>query len=360
MNHAGWDWHSRLCSFSIATVVLTSFKRGRAWRRALPAVVVMACLAGCSQESPPPDSGSAPAPTSSGSAPVASSGGAAPGENRPPVISSARLVANALTRNDTVSLEFKADDPDGDRVTARYQWLANDNPVDGQTSATLSLAAVRRGERVSAELTPVDGRGAVGPAFRTEAVEVVNTPPVVTRVGIEPATAKPGDVLRATFEGSDMDGDPVKYLFEWWRNGNSLGTPSKDQEQRTLATDGFTRGDMIVVGVTPYDAGGPGRFLVSEPFLLLNRAPVITSSPKGPMGQGLFEYTVTASDPDNDPLTYKLDTAPSGMTIESNTGKVSWQMPAGFSSPQQVRISVDDGNQGQAFQEFTLTPPPAR
>jgi len=269
-------------------------------------------------------------------------------------------VANALTRNDTVSLEFRADDPDGDRVTTSYQWLANDSPVDGQTGTTLSLAVVKRGDRISVELTPVDGRGAVGPAFRTEAVEVANTPPVVTRVAIEPATAKPGDVLRATFEGSDADGDPVKYLFEWWRNGKSLGVPSRDREQRTLATDGFTRGDMIVVGVTPYDAGGPGRFLVSEPFMLLNRAPVITSSPKGPTGEGLFEYTVTASDPDNDPLTYKLEMAPSGMTIESGTGRVSWQMPAGFSSPQQVRISVDDGNQGQAFQEFTLSPPPSR
>lgn len=329
--------------------------------RALPAVapivVVLACLLGCSQESPAPGPGSSPA--SSGSAPVVSSGGTVSEGNHPPVVSSARLVANALTRNDTVSPEFLADDPDGDRVTVRYQWLANGSPVDGQTSATLALGVLRRGDRASLELTPVDSRGAVGPAFRTEALEVANTPPVVTRVAVEPGTAKPGDVLRATVEGSDLDGDPVKYLFEWWRNGKSLGAPAKDQEQRTLATEGFARGDMVVVGVTPYDAGGPGRFLVSEPLLLLNRAPVITSSPSGPTAQGAFEYVVTAADPDSDTLTYKLETAPSGMTIESGTGRISWQMTSGLTGPQQVRISVDDGNQGQAFQEFTLTPPPS-
>ena len=328
--------------------------------RALPAVapvvVVLACLFGCSQESPAPGPGSA---SPSGTQPSTSASPAPAGsaENRPPVVTSARLVANALTRNDTVSPEFLADDPDGDRVTVRYQWLANGSPVDGQTSATLALGVLRRGDRASLELTPVDSRGAVGPAVRTEALEVANTPPVVTRVAVEPGTAKPSDVLRATAEGSDLDGDPVKYLFEWWRNGKSLGAPGKDQEQRTLATEGFTRGDLIVVGVTPYDAAGPGRFLVSEQIMLLNRAPVITSSPSGPTAQGAFEYVVTATDPDSDALTYKLETAPSGMTIESGTGRISWQMTSGLTAPQQVRISVDDGNQGQAFQEFTLTPP---
>lgn len=275
------------------------------------------------------------------------------------MVTSARLVANALTRNDTVSLEFTTDDPDGDRVTVRYQWLANGSPVQGQTGTSLALSVLRRGDRAGLELTPVDAKGLAGPVYQTGTVEVANTLPVVTRVKVEPAVAKPGDVLRATVEGSDADGDPVKYAFEWWRNGQSTGAPAKDQEQRTLATEGFTRGDAVVVGVTPYDAGGPGRFLVSEPLLLMNRPPVITSSPAAPTAQGSFEYVVTATDPDSDPLTYKLETAPSGMTIESSTGKISWQMASGLTSPQQVRVGVDDGQQGQAFQEFTLTPPPA-
>ncbi len=325
-----------------------------------PVVVVLACLVGCSQESPAPGPGaSSPSGTQSPSSASQSPAGSA--GNRPPMVTSARLVSNALTRNDTVSPEFAAEDPDGDRVMMRYQWLANGSPVEGQTSATLALSALRRGDRASLELTPVDAKGLAGPAYQTGAVEVANTPPVVTRVTVEPAVAKPGDALRAAVEGSDVDGDPIKYAYEWWRNGQSTGAPSKDkdQEQRTLATEGFVRGDMIVVGVTPYDAGGPGRFLVSEPILLLNRPPLITSSPTAPTAQGSFEYVMAATDPDGDPLTYKLETAPSGMTIEAGTGRISWQMGASLTSPQQVRVGVDDGHQGQAFQEFTLMPPPA-
>ena len=272
-------------------------------------------------------------------------------------------MAPAMTRNDTVTVDISLNDPDGDRVTMRYQWLVNGRAEEGQTTPTLALGGLRRGDRVSLELTPVDARGAVGATFRTEPVEVDNTPPVATRVTIEPATAKPGDVLKAVIEASDADGDSVTYLVEWWRNGKSLGAPSKkkdrEQEQRTLATEGFARGDAIVAGVTPYDAAGPGRFLVSEPLILLNRPPVITSSPTGPTPQGLFEYTVAAQDPDGDSLTFKLDTAPPGMTIDAGTGRIFWKMSSKLSGPQQVRVSVDDGQQGQAFQEFTLTPPPS-
>jgi len=344
-------------------VVLSSLTKGGGRPWALPAVVstvtIASCcllLTGCSQESPStgPGATSSSSPSSSSSE---SSG------NHPPAVNSARLVANSFTRNDTVTVEIALGDADGDRVTMRYQWLVNGRAEEGETGPTLNLGRLRRGDHVSVELTPVDARGAVGTAFRTDAVAVENTPPVATRVTIEPVAARPGDELRAAIEGSDPDGDPVTYLVEWWRNGTSLGKPAKpedgEQEQRTLATERFTRGDLIVAGVTPYDAVGPGRFLVSEPLVLLNRAPVITSSPTGPTPQGLFEYAVTATDPDNDPLTYKLDTAPPGMTIDAGTGKITWQMSSKLKGSQQVRVSVDDGQQGQAFQEFTLAPPPA-
>ncbi len=339
---------------------MTSFEKGRARNRAFPAVATVslfACLfLGCSQEPP----ASSPESSTSASPPPAA-GTSAEGVrgNRPPIVMSARVLADALTRNDTVSSEFAVGDPDGDRVTVRYQWLANGSPVEGQTSATLALSSLKRGDRVSLEIVPTDARGFNGPTYRTDAVVVGNTPPAGKRVTIEPAVAKPGDTLRAVIEGSDQDGDPIRYLIEWWVNGQSTGTPSNEQEQRTLATESLKRGDMVVVGVTPYDASSRGRFLVSEPLFLLNRPPVITSSPTAPTARA-YEYAVTAADPDNDPLTFKLDTAPSDMTIERSTGKIAWQVPSNLRGPQQVRVSVDDGNEGQAFQEFTITPPPSR
>jgi hypothetical protein len=322
----------------------------------------LAIPAGCSQDAPAPSSSSVPAAQSSAPAAVP----AAPGSdgNRPPTVTSAKLVYHGLTRDDSISVEVTALDPDGEQVMVRYQWLSNGVPIEDQTNAMLPLKSVRRGDRVSVEVKPVDARGAFGPPAQSDSVDVGNTPPVATRLKIEPEVASAGDVLHASVEAADPDGDPIRYVFKWWRNGEVIESAvkderEKDQEQRTLSTDGFKRGDSIIVGVTPRDAGGPGRLLTAEPLVLSNKAPVITSTPAAPAGRGAYEYTVTAADPDGDTLTFALETVPSGMTIDAASGRIAWTIPPDLKEPQQVRVRVDDGHTGQAFQEFSLSPAPA-
>ena len=55
-------------------------------------------------------------------------------------------------------------------------------------------------------------------------------------------------------------------------------------------------------------------------------APTITSTPSTTATPGIaYGYDVQATDPDvNDTLTYSLITSPTGMTINSNTGLISW------------------------------------
>jgi len=263
-------------------------------------------------------------------------------------------------RIDTLSLEVLVEDPEGSSVTVRYQWLANGVAIEGQTSQTLIPTMLKRGDRVVVAITPVDLRGAVGEVYRTKEVTVVNTPPAVAQVTITPAVARAGDRLEATLEGSDIDGDPVRFVFQWWRNKQPIPAPadgSDDRERRTLSTAGFMHDDIIVVGVTPYDAGGAGKIAYSEELVLTNSGPKITSSPATAIADGQYAYAVTAADPDNDTLTYKLDAAPPGMTIDAASGRIEWRIAPDVKGPQRVRISVDDGRQGQAFQEFVLTPP---
>jgi len=83
-----------------------------------------------------------------------------------------------------------------------------------------------------------------------------------------------------------------------------------------------------------------------------NHPPIITSTPPL-MGREdeLYTYQVVAEDPDNDPLTYHLITAPRGMVMTAS-GLIRW-------IPQQegveiVRIQVSDGL-ASAFQTYTIT-----
>ena len=59
-----------------------------------------------------------------------------------------------------------------------------------------------------------------------------------------------------------------------------------------------------------------------------NHPPVIISQPVTTAVAGqTYTYPVKAIDPDNDPLTYSLTTAPTGMTIDPQSGVVDWSPP---------------------------------
>jgi hypothetical protein len=57
----------------------------------------------------------------------------------------------------------------------------------------------------------------------------------------------------------------------------------------------------------------------------INSAQNIVSTPITQAGQGqAYIYEVLARDPENNPITYSLKTAPNGMTINANSGRITW------------------------------------
>jgi Calx-beta domain-containing protein/putative Ig domain-containing protein/squalene-hopene cyclase-like protein/putative metal-binding protein/VCBS repeat protein/thrombospondin type 3 repeat protein/uncharacterized protein DUF4214/prenyltransferase/squalene oxidase-like repeat protein len=87
----------------------------------------------------------------------------------------------------------------------------------------------------------------------------------------------------------------------------------------------------------------------------VNQPPVINSTPVIAAAAGAaYGYQVQATDPNNDPLTYSLVTAPTGMTI-SASGLINWsptEAQAGFAS---VSLQVSDNRNGTALQSFTIS-----
>jgi RHS repeat-associated protein len=76
---------------------------------------------------------------------------------------------------------------------------------------------------------------------------------------------------------------------------------------------------------------------------LPNSAPVITSQPRNNVRLGnTYLYQIQANDVDGDALTYSLDSAPEGMTLENNN-VIVWTPAANQFGSQEVVISVSDG-----------------
>ena len=85
----------------------------------------------------------------------------------------------------------------------------------------------------------------------------------------------------------------------------------------------------------------------------VNQAPVITSTAVTTATEGvLYQYTVTATDADT--LTYSLTAAPTGMTINSASGLISWTPSFTQSGNHAVTVQVSDGNGGTVSQSFTI------
>lgn len=261
-----------------------------------------------------------------------------------------------LEPGETLQAQVDAEDPDGDTVTFRHQWLVNGEPLAGAVHSTLLPSLLKRGDRLSVRVVPLDAKVEGAPVESPPAI-MPNTPPAVTRITLMPGEPHVGDRVQVEVESHDQDQDAVTYLFRWYRNGRPVEGGAGDTAR--LETAGFLRGDVLMVEVTPQDAFNKGRPFHSPALTIINSHPAITSSPASAIREGLYEYAVQATDPEGDPLTYALETAPAGMVIDKTSGRIQWQVPADVKGTQRVRVGVRDNRDGYAFQEFDLAIAPS-
>ncbi len=280
------------------------------------------------------------------------------GNNRPPVIKSAKILDDPIQLTSPVGVQIDAEDPEREAVSIRYQWYVDNVPLAGQTTPTLPSDQLRRGQMVSVELIPADGTQK-GEVYRTPAVKVGNTPPRIFTVSLSPQTIEIGRRLEAQVEANDPDHDRVDLTYRWLKNSVVI----KEGEESFLDTTGLMPRDQIAVEVTAHDPSATGNSVRSAALTVGNRLPQILSVPPASDAVSPYEYFVQAVDPDGDRMTYQLEMAPSGMTINEQSGRIAWLIPSNQLGTFHVKVVAKDGQGGAAFQEFDLTlsgPAPAK
>jgi hypothetical protein len=87
----------------------------------------------------------------------------------------------------------------------------------------------------------------------------------------------------------------------------------------------------------------------------VNQAPMFSTVPivLARAGQA-YSYDANATDPENNTLTFALDTAPTGMGINATSGVISWTPTAAQVGRNRVSLRVSDGQGGSAMESFTI------
>jgi len=273
-----------------------------------------------------------------------------PKTNSPPVITSVNILRETPYIQAELNAVVQCQDPDHDPVTNHYQWVKNGEDIPGENTYLLRNGKLKKGDLTQVRVTPSDGK-VTGTPVLSAPVKVLNSPPVIQEVRIEPRVPYANDNLKALVQGSDADGDSVRFTYQWEKSGVILS----EEKNETLQRGQFKKGDSIVVVVTPDDGESTGIPKKSEPIIISNRPPVIVSSPSNKADGNIYTYQVTANDPDNDPIIFALKTAPKGMEIDKETGLIKWEIRKGDHGTQPIEIEASDSMGAKSFQKYTLS-----
>ena len=66
-----------------------------------------------------------------------------------------------------------------------------------------------------------------------------------------------------------------------------------------------------------------------------------------------YVYQARAEDADGDPLEYRLEITPPGMTMDAE-GKITWTLDASAAGEHHIRIVATDSDGAKAVQDYTL------
>ncbi len=242
-------------------------------------------------------------------------------ENNAPEITSLPGFDASLAQ--VYSYTIAATDADGDEIF--YQLI--DGPrgmyIDGQTVYWTPDAAQLGSNSVTVAVHDTRVQVLQTYTINVTTVNDGNVAPIITSAPLY--SVREGELYSYQLVASDANGDSLIYSV-----AGPAGLSIDGNGLLTWVTTATDVGDYTVdVAISD------GEFIVRQIYtlsVLANGVPIITSVPPFNVGvNAAYYYDVNADDPEGDVITYSLEDAPMGMTINAATGAVNWQ-------PQEVGV----------------------
>lgn len=280
--------------------------------------------------------------------------------NNPPTLTGPTANPTTLDYQQSTTLSLTASDADGD--TLSYAWTQQPATPAGTFSSTTAADPTWTAPRVTTNtafqlsVTVSDGRG--GSANGAASVNVnafVNSPPTITAGPSASATTiNEQQSITLSVSASDANNDPLTYAWTQTSPASPVGTFS----DASVANPTWTAPDVTANGtytlqVTVSDGqGGSAQGTIDITVQKVNQPPTVGATITGPatlLAGDTGTFSITASDPDGDTLTYAWSqttpATPQGTWVTGTTGSsAQWYSPAlGTQTTFTLAVSVTDG-----------------
>ena len=213
--------------------------------------------------------------------------------------------------------------------------LACDEPPPPVQAPVVKRAALdtARAANADAEETPRDQQ---------------NRKPRLRDLKILPENLNSTTDARVKFTAKDPDDDPIDIDIQWYVNDRRVGGGT----HRTLGHGAYRRGDALTVEVNVSD-GRKEVEVTSDPLEVLNTPPEIIL-PRSAVNK-LDGYKVQTKDADDDTLTFSVEEAPPGLSIDRR-GIIHYTPSSEVTEGGEfaTRVIVSDGSDDFAYWEIGI------
>jgi len=252
--------------------------------------------------------------------------------------------------DEPVGIHFEGRDIEGDPITFIPDEIIEHGYLEQTSSGFMFIPEADYNGMVKFNFVANDGELNSAPATFFIDIMPVNDAPVVADATYE---MEANTALTVELTATDIDSSDFSFLVVE-EPDNGQVTVLGNQLTYT-PVNGYAGADVISYvandGVDNSNIGYLTFNVVQE-----NTPPEIVSSPElSAFENELYEYTVVAIDEENDPLLYSLTNSPGGMSIDPDTGHISWLPQVGQSGFYTISVLVKDDSGLSDTQDYVVS-----